>query len=417
MADALFTLSALSGAWLTSPQSIGFNARSVVLFNASSVPVLVRFASSGDAVLRLSAEGELGAVRQLTWQRGTAPEIVDVQGVGGTGTVYVEASDEQRPHAAVPTLVVGQAAALSSATPAALGSAAAGVATTASRADHVHALPAGTTVAAALGTTASAGVSPELSRVDHVHPLPAGTTVAAALGTSASAGVSPELSRVDHVHPLPAGTTPAAALAESASAGVSPELSRVDHVHPRPVVDWSVSTQIFRIEAPAVVAADSVHAGHAGNDASNAFAGPLGAIDVPRNVSVTFGASWDGGNVTVTGTDQYDGAVSETIVANPGNTVDGVKVFKTVTAIAKAAVGSNADTATVGLGRLLGVVIEGRTMGGSIGGYGIGIMGDNTPFVATGSGYDGFSPPSFAEPNGFSDFVVVLEVQHNHALL
>jgi hypothetical protein len=66
---------------------------------------------------------------------------------------------------------------LSSATPQALGVAAAGVSTDASRADHVHALPTipalSSATPAALGV-AAAGVSTDAARADHVHALPAG---------------------------------------------------------------------------------------------------------------------------------------------------------------------------------------------------------------------------------------------------
>jgi len=63
-------------------------------------------------------------------------------------------------------------AALSSATPAALGVASAGVSTEASRADHVHALPTIPAVSSATPQpigTATAGVSDDAARADHVH--------------------------------------------------------------------------------------------------------------------------------------------------------------------------------------------------------------------------------------------------------
>ena len=65
-------------------------------------------------------------------------------------------------------------AALSDATPAALGVAAAGVSTDASRADHVHALPTIPAVSSATPQpigTATAGVSADAARADHVHAL------------------------------------------------------------------------------------------------------------------------------------------------------------------------------------------------------------------------------------------------------
>lgn len=73
----------------------------------------------------------------------------------------------------------------------------------------------------------------------------------------------------------------------------------------------------------------------------------------PRNVRATFGATWDGGDITVTGTDQFGKAQTEALIAQAGQVVVGVKIFKTVSAIAKSAVGSGThgtNTVTVGTG-------------------------------------------------------------------
>ncbi|MCK6528773.1 hypothetical protein L6R50_14840 [Myxococcota bacterium] len=107
--------------------------------------------------------------------------------------------------------------------------------------------------------------------------------------------------------------------------------------------------------APAASNTSAVHAGFAGNDAGNAFPGPFTNPDVPRCVSVTFAAGWDGGNVTVDGTDQWDVVVQEVIVAAAGTTVMGSQVFKTVTGATKGAVGAAADTASIGTSDRLGV--------------------------------------------------------------
>lgn len=72
-------------------------------------------------------------------------------------------------------------AALSDATPAALGVAAAGVSADASRADHVHALPTIPAVSSATPQpigTATAGVSTDAARADHVHAPGVVTTYA-----------------------------------------------------------------------------------------------------------------------------------------------------------------------------------------------------------------------------------------------
>ena len=92
----------------------------------------------------------------------------------------------------------------------------------------------------------------------------------------------------------------------------------------------------------------TVHAAYAGNAADNNFPGPITSpgVSTPRNVEIDFGAGYDGGNVTVTGT-LKGVAVVEVITAAAGQTVKGVRVFDTITAITKAAVGANAATATV----------------------------------------------------------------------
>lgn len=80
--------------------------------------------------------------------------------------------------------------------------------------------------------------------------------------------------------------------------------------------------------------------------------------DVTRNVEMAFGATWDGGNVTVTGTDALGAAQTELFTANPGNTVVGVKVFATVTAFSYAGsgVGTHAtNTVSLGVGNKLGL--------------------------------------------------------------
>ena len=83
---------------------------------------------------------------------------------------------------------------LSDATPAALGVAAAGVSTDASRADHVHALPTIPAVSSATPQpigTATAGVSADAARADHVHGLTSALISAPSTGwTAAGDGIA-----------------------------------------------------------------------------------------------------------------------------------------------------------------------------------------------------------------------------------
>lgn len=166
MADVLFELTSGSDTWATA-EELGISARSVHLTNRGAYPVRVRWASSGDAVVRLAA----GASRLFIFPRSAVKTTIALYGIGGASAVDVEAStDELQTHlgSASGSLVLAD---LSSATPAALGSASSGSAATAARGDHVHALPAGSTLALAPAASASAGVSTELARVDHVHPM------------------------------------------------------------------------------------------------------------------------------------------------------------------------------------------------------------------------------------------------------
>lgn len=97
-----------------------------------------------------------------------------------------------------------------------------------------------------------------------------------------------------------------------------------------------------------------VHAALAGT-AAVAFPGPITNPAMPRNIRAVFAASYDGGNLTITGTDQFGNTQTETIVAAAASTVVGVKVWKTITSIVKAAVGVNAATVSIGTGDKLGL--------------------------------------------------------------
>lgn len=112
--------------------------------------------------------------------------------------------------------------------------------------------------------------------------------------------------------------------------------------------------RVFKF-VPVAASTTRTHAAFAGDDASNTFPGPIVQPDVPRVLSVTFGASWDGGSVRVDGTDVFGQPEVEFFSADPGNTVTGEVVFATVTSISKTAVGADSDTASVGIGNEIGI--------------------------------------------------------------
>lgn len=80
--------------------------------------------------------------------------------------------------------------------------------------------------------------------------------------------------------------------------------------------------------------------------ASNTFPGPF-VLTVPRNVEAVFQASWDGGNVVITGLDATGATLAETITAAAGSTVKGAKVFTSITGVTKTIVGATANTVTL----------------------------------------------------------------------
>ena len=106
---------------------------------------------------------------------------------------------------------------------------------------------------------------------------------------------------------------------------------------------------------PAAKADNAVHADFAGNNASNNFPGPFTNPTTPRNVTVKAAGGYDGGDVTIIGTDQFGAAVTEVITPSAGGTVVGAKIFKTVTSATKAAVGANAAAARIGTGDVHGL--------------------------------------------------------------
>jgi hypothetical protein len=150
----------------------------------------------------------------------------------------------------------------------------------------------------------------------------------------------------------------------------------------------------------------NVHAAVAGT-AATAFAAPFTSPALPRSLQYVFAASYDGGDITVTGTDQFDAVITETVTAVAASTVQGTKVFKTVTAVSRSTTGVNAATVTVQTGTKIGIA------GAVQGAYGI-LQTDNAvEAVTVDSTYSGFVPTTV--PNGAHDYVLCVNVTHTHA--
>lgn len=163
---------------------------------------------------------------------------------------------------------------------------------------------------------------------------------------------------------------------------------------------------LVQVVTPAAKSSNSVAATSYGDAASNDIT-VAASPAYPRNVRAVFGATWDGGNIVVTGTDQFDAAATETLVAVANSTVVGTKVFKTVSSVAKTAVGvglHGTNTVTVGTGDKLGLSVKSAQT--------VCLVGDSTPTAMTPTTYDpavnGFTPANV--PNGVLTYTVSVGV-------
>jgi len=75
--------------------------------------------------------------------------------------------------------------------------------------------------------------------------------------------------------------------------------------------------------------------------------------DVPRQILATFGAGWDGGDITIVGTDAITGEErTEVLASNPAGTRASVHGYSLITSITKGAVGG-ATTVEIGINTVL----------------------------------------------------------------
>lgn len=160
------------------------------------------------------------------------------------------------------------------------------------------------------------------------------------------------------------------------------------------------STKLLRFVDP-VAAGTAVHAAVQSNDATE-FPGPFTNPAEPRTLQCDFAASYDGGDVTIDGTNQFDEPVSETIVAAAGSTVQGSKIFKTVTAARHAAVGATTNTVDLEVGDGIGILerVKGDFALLSVAGTG--------EAVTVSSAENSFVPTT--APDGSADFDLLVNV-------
>jgi hypothetical protein len=147
----------------------------------------------------------------------------------------------------------------------------------------------------------------------------------------------------------------------------------------------------------------AIHAAIAGNTSVVPVTTGITNPTVPRNLLITFAASWDGGDVVVVGTDQFDRPVTETFLSNAGATRVGTKIFKTVTSVAHTAVGATANTYSTGDGDKLGVVAVPAANSPIL--LAVGGVGEAVTFDFT---YNAFTPTSI--PNGSRSYVLTMNL-------
>lgn len=165
-------------------------------------------------------------------------------------------------------------------------------------------------------------------------------------------------------------------------------------------------SRLFRFENVAA-SGTARSAALAGNDAGAALAG-FSNPAIPRAPQAVFGVGWDGGNLTVHGTNRKDAIISE-VVADPGAggaTVQLIKPFKTITAAEKGAVGVNPATVQLQDGDAVGI-------DGSVdGAFGLLTADDVVEAVTVGAMYGTFVPTT--PPNGAHDYTLLVNIDHDH---
>ena len=257
---------------------------------------------------------------------------------------------------------------------------------------------AGGGLGAALNSAAN-GQGASRIRIEDAAALLAATNVEAALAEIAGDADAAQAT----------ATASAATATNAAATGLT-----VDSAATGATVDSAEDAGVRNLGTPATASTTAVHAGFAGNDASNDFPGPFTNPDVPRSVTVTFAAGWDGGNVTVSGQDGFGNALAVVVASNPAGTSETDEVFATVTSATKSAVGVAADAASIGTGTKLGW----GSSPGIMTGFAVGILSvDGVTEAATwdangAAGRQGVTPTT--APNGAHAYRAWFPTSHAH---
>jgi hypothetical protein len=149
----------------------------------------------------------------------------------------------------------------------------------------------------------------------------------------------------------------------------------------------------------------AVLAAKAGNGATRSWSTGITNPVHPRSLHVVFAGAYDGGNVTITGRDQFGRNQTETIVASAGNTVQGTKIWRSISRIAlPTTAGGNAATMTVETGsdNLIGLPVP---LSGT---WGLGLHDGTAEIMTWNATVHAFTPTT--TPDGSVDFTVLVPV-------
>jgi hypothetical protein len=123
-------------------------------------------------------------------------------------------------------------------------------------------------------------------------------------------------------------------------------------------------------------------------------------------LAVAFDAGWQGGDITVYGTDQFNAPISEVIPDTAGTTVQGVKIFKTVTSASKQTVAGTTDDCTLQTGTKIGIL---ATIAAAFGAL---FVAGASEAVVLDTTYHAFTPTT--APNGTNDYVLLVNCNYDH---
>lgn len=147
----------------------------------------------------------------------------------------------------------------------------------------------------------------------------------------------------------------------------------------------AISARLFSVGPVAAKGTTDVHAlidTTAITDTTVGFTNPV----VPRNLRVVKSASWDGGTVTVTGTNQFDEVIEEVFPSLVAATEVGTKIFKTVTASRHSIALDGGNGYSIGTGDLVGLPARVANT------VGLGYVGTTIEAVTMDATVHGFTP-------------------------